>query len=192
MPPVWFQCVSTASCQSRDYCPQQVLSAFSAAIVKPDLVSAEAIELYERSLGIDANDDLVHNAIASLYRKQGAYARSEEHYQKALAIDNSYARTYYNYANLLAEMDEKARAESMYRKALELDRDFDEAREALAELEEIVATLEEGQGQLEEAIRLFERGQALAARCGVLLEAAELKVKQVVGDELTDFEEESA
>lgn len=63
--------------------------------------------------------------------------------------------------------------------------------EALAELEEIVATLEEGQSQLEEAIRLFERGQALAARCGVLLEAAELKVKQVVGDEAADFEEES-
>ena len=29
------------------YCPQQVLSAFSAAILKPDLVSAEAIEIYE-------------------------------------------------------------------------------------------------------------------------------------------------
>ena len=29
------------------YCPQQVLSAFSAAIVKPDLVSAEAVEIYE-------------------------------------------------------------------------------------------------------------------------------------------------
>ncbi len=64
--------------------------------------------------------------------------------------------------------------------------------EALAELEEIVSTLEDGQGQLEESIRLFERGQALAARCGVLLEAAELKVKQVAGEEVTDFEEESA
>ena len=63
--------------------------------------------------------------------------------------------------------------------------------EALAELESIVLALEEGQSQLEEAIRLFERGQALAARCGVLLEAAELKVKQVVGEEVTDFEEES-
>lgn len=29
------------------YCPQQVLSAFSTAIVKPDLVSAEAVEIYE-------------------------------------------------------------------------------------------------------------------------------------------------
>ncbi len=29
------------------YCPQQVLAAFSAAIVKPDLVSAEAVEIYE-------------------------------------------------------------------------------------------------------------------------------------------------
>jgi len=63
--------------------------------------------------------------------------------------------------------------------------------EALAELEEIVASLEGEQNQLEDAIKLFERGQALAARCGVLLEAAELKVKQVVGDVVIPFEEES-
>jgi exodeoxyribonuclease VII small subunit len=63
--------------------------------------------------------------------------------------------------------------------------------EALAELEEIVNLLEGEQSQLEDAIKLFERGQALAARCSVLLEAAELKVRQVVGDEVTDFVEES-
>ncbi len=63
--------------------------------------------------------------------------------------------------------------------------------EALVELENIVSALESGESPLEEAIKLFERGQALAVRCGVLLEAAELKVKQVAGDEVTDFEEES-
>ena len=65
--------------------------------------------------------------------------------------------------------------------------------EALAELEQIVSALENEQSQLEEAIKLFERGQALAARCGVLLEAAELKVKQLVGEdaEAIDFDEES-
>ena len=63
--------------------------------------------------------------------------------------------------------------------------------EALAELEQVVSALENEQGQLEEALRLFERGQALAARCGVLLEAAELKVKQVVGEDAVAFEEES-
>jgi len=63
--------------------------------------------------------------------------------------------------------------------------------EALAELEEIVSALEDEQSPLEDAIKLFERGQALVSRCGVLLEAAELKVKQVVGDEVMDFEEES-
>jgi thioredoxin reductase (NADPH) len=36
------------------YCPQQVLSAFSAAIVKPDLISAEVVEIYE-------NQDLAEN-----------------------------------------------------------------------------------------------------------------------------------
>ena len=61
--------------------------------------------------------------------------------------------------------------------------------EALTELEDIVSALETEQNQLEESIRLFERGQALASRCSVLLEAAELKVKQVAGDEIIPFEE---
>ena len=63
--------------------------------------------------------------------------------------------------------------------------------EALAELDQIVSALENEQSQLEEAIKLFERGQALAERCGVLLEAAGLKVKQVVGEDIIDFEGES-
>ncbi len=64
--------------------------------------------------------------------------------------------------------------------------------EALAELEEIVSALEGEQSQLDESLKLFERGQALAAHCGRLLEEAELKVKQVAGDELLPFEESSA
>ena len=63
--------------------------------------------------------------------------------------------------------------------------------EALAELEEIVSALEGEQNQLDDAIKLFERGQVLAARCSVLLEAAELKVKQVAGDDLIPFEDVS-
>lgn len=61
--------------------------------------------------------------------------------------------------------------------------------EALAELEEIVSALEGEQNRLEESLKLFERGQALAAHCGALLEAAELKVKQVAGDEVIPFED---
>lgn len=61
--------------------------------------------------------------------------------------------------------------------------------EALAELEEIVSALEGEQNRLEESIRLFERGQQLAAHCSEMLEAAELKVKQVAGDEVLPFEE---
>jgi exodeoxyribonuclease VII small subunit len=63
--------------------------------------------------------------------------------------------------------------------------------EALSELEEIVSALEGEQNQLEAAIQLFERGQALASRCGVLLEAAELKVRQVAGDVVLPFEEDT-
>ncbi len=51
--------------------------------------------------------------------------------------------------------------------------------EAFAKLEEIVKELEGGGLALEESLNLFERGQALAAHCGVQLDEAELKIKQL-------------
>ena len=60
--------------------------------------------------------------------------------------------------------------------------------EAFAELETIVSTLEAEQNPLEEAMSLFERGQALVKRCGELLDGAELKIREVSGDQLADFE----
>ena len=62
--------------------------------------------------------------------------------------------------------------------------------DAMAELETTVDALEEGNQKLEDAMALFERGQALMKRCAELLEAAELKVQKLSGDELTAFEEE--
>jgi exodeoxyribonuclease VII small subunit len=64
--------------------------------------------------------------------------------------------------------------------------------EAFAELESIVNALEEGaeQNPLEDAMSLFERGQSLVKRCSELLEGAELKVRQLSGEELSDFEPE--
>lgn len=52
--------------------------------------------------------------------------------------------------------------------------------EAFEELEQVVRQLEEGQLSLDESLALFERGQALSARCQHLLETAELKVQQLV------------
>lgn len=48
---------------------------------------------------------------------------------------------------------------------------------ALQELEALVTQLEAGGLPLEEALGVFERGQVLAARCGQLLDQAELKVR---------------
>ena len=64
--------------------------------------------------------------------------------------------------------------------------------EAFAELEVIVDALEgeDSRNPLEEALSLFERGQALVKRCGELLDKAELKVRQLSGSELSDFEVE--
>jgi exodeoxyribonuclease VII small subunit len=60
--------------------------------------------------------------------------------------------------------------------------------QAYAELEGIVAALESEERTLEEAIAQYERGQALAKHCADLLDKAELKVQQLSGDELADFE----
>lgn len=60
--------------------------------------------------------------------------------------------------------------------------------QAFAELEEIVSSLESGEHALEQALNLFERGQSLARHCAALLDQADLKVQQLSGDELIDFE----
>ena len=60
--------------------------------------------------------------------------------------------------------------------------------EAFAELDTIVNALEGEQNPLDEAMSLFERGQALVQRCSELLDGAELKVRELSGNTLVDFE----
>jgi exodeoxyribonuclease VII small subunit len=62
--------------------------------------------------------------------------------------------------------------------------------QAFSELEQIVSDLESDERSLENALALFERGQALARYCARLLDQAELKVQQIVGDELAGFDVE--
>ena len=50
---------------------------------------------------------------------------------------------------------------------------------ALEELEKIVDRLERGDVALEESIAIYERGEALRARCDTLLKAAELKIEKI-------------
>ena len=61
---------------------------------------------------------------------------------------------------------------------------------AFSELEAIVAALETGERSLNESLAHFERGQALAKYCLELLEKTELKIQQLVGEDLVDFESE--
>jgi exodeoxyribonuclease VII small subunit len=60
---------------------------------------------------------------------------------------------------------------------------------AFAELQAIVEALEGEQRPLDEATALYERGQSLVKRCTQLLDQAELKVRQLSGSDLTDFDE---
>jgi exodeoxyribonuclease VII small subunit len=60
--------------------------------------------------------------------------------------------------------------------------------QALSELEALVLDLESEEHALEEALAIFERGQALAQHCSQLLEGAELKIQELSGEELVDFD----
>lgn len=58
--------------------------------------------------------------------------------------------------------------------------------QAFQEMESIIAALENNPPSLEEAIRLYERGQELAAYCAGLLDRADLKIQQLSGDTLSE------
>ncbi len=62
--------------------------------------------------------------------------------------------------------------------------------QAMAEMEGIIQKMEGEQLTLEEALALFERGQALAKRCADLLTKAELKVRQLTGQEIENLQDE--
>ena len=59
--------------------------------------------------------------------------------------------------------------------------------QALSELEVITSKLETDQNTLDEALALFERGQLLINHCSQLLDRVELRVQQLIGDELGEF-----
>jgi exodeoxyribonuclease VII small subunit len=53
---------------------------------------------------------------------------------------------------------------------------------ALAELEQIVGRLEQGNVPLDQSITLYERGEALKRHCDGLLQAAEARVAKITLD----------
>ncbi|MBR9835071.1 MAG: exodeoxyribonuclease VII small subunit [Alphaproteobacteria bacterium] len=64
--------------------------------------------------------------------------------------------------------------------------------EALRELETIVRQLEQGDVELEQSIEIYERGAALKKHCQARLDAADLKVKQIIQGQDGEVKTESA
>lgn len=58
-------------------------------------------------------------------------------------------------------------------------------------LEQIVSTLENEELSLDRSLELYERGQALARRCNLLLENAEIRINRLAGDRLEPLGSES-
>ena len=61
--------------------------------------------------------------------------------------------------------------------------------EALAELETIIARLEEGDLTLDKALEYFERGIGLMRQCDARLKQADGKLKELLKDENGEFVE---
>ena len=59
---------------------------------------------------------------------------------------------------------------------------------AFEELNAVVEKLELEELSLEDAMAYFERGQELAQHCAMLLDQTELKVEQIIGEELVEFD----
>jgi len=60
--------------------------------------------------------------------------------------------------------------------------------EAYEELNQIVTQLELENLTLESTISLFERGQVLAQHCTGILDKTELRIQQISGEKVVDFE----
>ena len=62
--------------------------------------------------------------------------------------------------------------------------------DAMRELEEIVAALEDGSAPLDQSISLVKRGQELAARCDQTLKEAELTLSTLIATDEGELVEE--
>jgi tetratricopeptide (TPR) repeat protein len=95
----------------------------------------EAMKYYKEALELDSNNEYIHNALASIYRKNGEYTSAKMHLHASLEIDDENPLTYYNFGNLLVDMQKDEEALEMYKKAIELNPDFNEAKEELEKLQ---------------------------------------------------------
>ncbi|MDR1561379.1 MAG: exodeoxyribonuclease VII small subunit [Holosporaceae bacterium] len=77
-------------------------------------------------------------------------------------------------------MSQYIEEEEMTQQKKEIDKM--EFEDALKELEEIVAILEEGKSSLKNAVDLYERGIKLKKHCDKILESAQLRINQISSD----------
>ena len=71
------------------------------------------------------------------------------------------------------------RAFSNWRRQVQKNREALSFEAALAELEQIVRSLEQGQAPLDESIELYQRGDRLKRHCEARLKAAQARIEQI-------------
>lgn len=116
----------------------------------------------------------IHNALASLYRQQGAYERALDHVQSARALREengawqSVAESWSNEALVYTRMGDLEAALAAYREALKTFQQLGN-REAIAIIYLNLGTALQLAGRLEEAVEQYEESLTMLEQIGVPL-----------------------
>ena len=94
----------------------------------------EALEYFKEALELDSENPFTHQAMASIYRKEGEFTLAQECLEASLELNSDDRVTFYNYGNLLVDMKKFDKAKEMYLEALKIDPDFKEAQTELDKL----------------------------------------------------------
>lgn len=84
----------------------------------------EALFLLKKAINLTPRDPSLHNNLANIYKKTGAFSDAEKHYQEAIRLNPQYPEAHHNLANLYAEQHQFRNALTHYTRALHLAPDY--------------------------------------------------------------------
>jgi predicted TPR repeat methyltransferase len=84
----------------------------------------EALALLQKAVCFTPRDPSLHNNLANVYKKMGAFNDAEKHYKEAIRLNPNYAEAHHNLANCYAQKNLFSEALSHYTQALHIAPDY--------------------------------------------------------------------
>jgi tetratricopeptide (TPR) repeat protein len=80
----------------------------------------QRMEMFQKVLEIDENDDIALNGLAEIYKEQGQIKKAYELYEKVLIINPNLSVAYLNLAEINLAMSDKAKAKSILEQGIKV------------------------------------------------------------------------